>query len=192
MSVPPKYSDRSAIIEVDRLSFAVLRKYSGVASGTLTQQYQVNYNYYFDNSAHHRVMGTVINPVSSRVLTYQENRDGTTSNLSETTQYSIPVPTTFDPTKPPPKGGTSTITHPDGSLTQIFSQTECTDTKSGTCSVLLWSTKSRTPMARLPKWAGRPTARRLGRRPGASLIRSCSKQSSRSELKQWVRLSRKM
>jgi hypothetical protein len=41
------------------------------------QQYNVTYAYKFDAPASHRVMGTLINPIVSRTITYQELRDGT-------------------------------------------------------------------------------------------------------------------
>jgi RHS repeat-associated protein len=104
-----------------------------------TQQYQTNYSYYFDNSANHRVMNTLVNPLSSKVLTYQEQRDGATPvTLSENTTYSFPVPTTFSPTSPPPVGGVSVITAPDGSQTFFSSKSICANNKSGFCSAIVW------------------------------------------------------
>lgn len=73
-------------------------------------------------------MNTLVNPLSSKVLTYLEQRDGAAAvSLSEATTYSFPVPTTFSPSNPPPVGGQSTITGPDGSTTTIFSQSLCTE-----------------------------------------------------------------
>ncbi|MGE5647064.1 MAG: hypothetical protein ACM336_14880, partial [Acidobacteriota bacterium] len=72
------------------------------------KRYQIDYQYSFDNPSTHRVMGTLVNPVSSRTLTYA----GGPVN-GEVTSYSIPVPLTFDPQNPPAGGGTSTITNPD-------------------------------------------------------------------------------
>jgi hypothetical protein len=90
-------------------------------SSTCTQQYGISYSYHFDNASNHRIMGTLINPVSSKLLTYQEVRDGTATPLTERTTYNIPVRTTFNPTRPPPVGGASTIIGPDGSQTTIYS-----------------------------------------------------------------------
>jgi YD repeat-containing protein len=109
-------------------------------SASCPQQYQVDYTYYFDNPSRKRVMGTLVNPVSTKVLTYSENRDGTPTPLTETTSYSIPVPASFDPTKPSPVGGTSTITAPDGSQTTIYSgpAPSCTNAKSGLCPAFVY------------------------------------------------------
>jgi RHS repeat-associated protein len=110
------------------------------SSTSCSKQSQVDYSYYFDNASHHRVMGTLVNPVSSRVLTYQEVRDGTSTSLSESTSYSIPVPTSFDPAVPAPVGGTSTITGPDGSQTVIYTgaSPDCTNAKSGLCPAVIY------------------------------------------------------
>lgn len=106
-----------------------------------TKQFETDYAYYFDSPGHRRWMGTLVNPISSKVLKYQEQRDGASAApQSETTTYAIPVPTSFDPSNPPPVGGTSTITGPDGSPTVISTArpTQCTNAKSGLCPAMVY------------------------------------------------------
>jgi RHS repeat-associated protein len=109
-----------------------------------TQQYQVNYNYYFDNSANHRYMATLVNPLSTKTLLYAENRDGTAAvPLTETTSYSFPVPGPFDPKNPRVGGGVSVTTYPDGSQTYVSSKSLCANSKSGFCSPVVWQIQNR-------------------------------------------------
>ena len=111
---------------------------SSGSSGTCKEQYRVDYDYHFDVATNHRVMGSVINPVTTRTVTYQEDRAGVPTSLSETTTYSIPVPTTFDPAQPPPVGGTTTITAPNGTTTVFHAKSLCTDRKSGACGAVVY------------------------------------------------------
>lgn len=107
-------------------------------STSCTQQYEVDYTYHFDTATNHRYMGTLVNPVATRTLNYQENRDGTKQAVPpEITTYTIPVPASFDPTKPTPTGGTSTIQGPDGRQTVYTSAPQCSNNLSGFCSALV-------------------------------------------------------
>lgn len=114
-------------------------------SSNCTHLYDIAYNYYFDDTTnHHRVMGTPINPVASRTITHGI-QDGTgASPPPETTTYSIPVRTSFDPTKPPPAGGTSTVGAPDGGTTTIESAQlpSCASGKTGFCPALVFKVVS--------------------------------------------------
>ena len=107
------------------------------SSGTgCPQQYQVQYGYLFDAQPTTRVMGTIINPISSRVLTYQAG--GGSTAPAETTTYSVPVPTSFNPNVPSPAGGQSTVTHPDGSQTQIYTAVLCTTNLQDFCPAFVY------------------------------------------------------
>jgi len=119
----------------------------GQSSPYCPQLYQVNYSYYFDaanpsnpnQSKNRRWMNTLVNPLASKALTYNEQRDGATPvSLTETTNYTFPVPATFSNSSPPPVGGTSTVTAADGSQTTIYSSItpSCTAT-SGLCPAVV-------------------------------------------------------
>ena len=110
-------------------------------SSTCSQQYEVDYTYLFDNPSKSRVMATLVNPLSKKVLSYTENRDGVPQPRTEETDYTIQVPTSYNAYAPPSIGGTTTIKGPDGSTSTIVSGpgATCTNTKSGLCSALISS-----------------------------------------------------
>ncbi|MGA7234050.1 MAG: hypothetical protein WBY44_00115, partial [Bryobacteraceae bacterium] len=86
-------------------------------------EYFVQYAYQYDNSTT-RPFGNIVNPVASCSLNYEEVRDdaiNTPTLLTETTSYSIPLPTSTA------ISGTTTVTAPDGvSTTQIYFANLCT------------------------------------------------------------------
>jgi RHS repeat-associated protein len=109
-----------------------------------TQLYEVDYTYLFDSASPQRAMNTLVNPISSKTLTYQEVRDGASDSKKqiETTTYEIPVPANFNSSGPPQISGDSKITAPDGSVTKITLTNQCvaygdpTTNLSGFCPLL--------------------------------------------------------
>jgi hypothetical protein len=92
---------------------------TGTSVTNCQPQYSTQYAYYFDSSPA-QSFGNVINPLSSRTLHYTEVGDVTgTDALTETTSFNIPV------ANQPLAGGTSIVTHPDGSATTYYSANLC-------------------------------------------------------------------
>jgi RHS repeat-associated protein len=135
--------------------------------------YQINYTYLYDGASQtnggmtNRAMGTLVNPVAAKTLTYQETRDGAAAQtLAETTSYQIAVPASFNPSGPPVINGTNVITGPDGSVTQITvsnqsasTQYSCTPSNlSGLCPVLPYSVLSADGTLTTMQWAANTAA----------------------------------
>ncbi|MCU1340162.1 MAG: hypothetical protein JWO19_5743, partial [Bryobacterales bacterium] len=101
---------------------------AGVTLPSCTQQWSVAYAYKFDSlvaPSTQRPPGTAINPISSKVLSYSELRDGTAGPvpLSETTQYtSVITSSVYDY---PAVSGTAEIDYPNGTSTFIYTTNLC-------------------------------------------------------------------
>jgi len=110
--------------------------------GSSNNQSTTQYSYYYDppSPPTGRIPGVPFNPISSRTLSYQEQRDGSVNQtLAETTTYSVPVPTSIYVY---PVVGTSTVTAPNGAITRFQTTNICTGSSRDFCLPMLYKVTS--------------------------------------------------